>query len=146
MQVRAKPPEEKKLPVIEKKQPWMPPKPDKRWSFSSRAFNFPRTAFGSASKSKRLPSMQFKRIVPSYVFKSRHATKEQIALQARLRRTLSRQKIKRFKKKMNKIFKEKVNSGKLDVVMSCRVWKILFVTRVVFEGNVKSCVCNPIHD
>jgi len=105
--VQVKPPEEKKLPVIETKQSWMPEKPDKSWSFSSRTFNFPTTAFGSASKAKRLPSMQFKRIIPSHVYKSRHATNEQIALQARLRRTFSRQKIKKFRRKVNRVFEEK---------------------------------------
>ena len=133
--------------MIESKQTWMPPKPDKKstWSFSSRAFSFPRTAFGSASKSKRLPSMQFKRIIPSHVYKSRHATTDQIALQARLRHTLSRQKITRFKKKMSRVFEEKASFVQIKYFD-----EFFFVGGIGCDpgdirGTWKSCVCNPIH-
>ena len=79
-------------------------------SSASKRIRHSGTAFGSASKAQRLPSMQhFKRVVPAYVFKSRHATKEQIAIQARLRRSLSRQKIKKFKKKLKRVFEEKAS-------------------------------------
>ena len=51
--------------------------------------------------------MQFKRIIPAYVYKSRHATREQIALQARLRKAYSKKRIRKFKKKLNRVFEEK---------------------------------------
>ena len=99
-----------KLPVIEKKNGILEhPEKHSPWSFASKSFHSPRTAFGSASKAQRSPSMHFKRIIPDYVYKSRHATKEQIAIQARLRRSLSRQKIRKFKRKLKRVFEEKAS-------------------------------------
>ena len=110
MPLQAKLPK-KKLPLIEKKTTAAVKSP-KIYSFASKrrnSYTSPLTAFGSASMTKKLPSMQFKRIIPAHVYKSRHATKEQIAIQARLRRSLSRQKIRKFKEKLKRVFEEKAS-------------------------------------
>lgn len=95
---------QEKLPSITK-SPWLPSA--RPWSFASHKVTAKDTGFGSAAKSQKAPLMNFKRIIPDHVFKSRHATKEQIEIQARLRRSLSRQKVNAFKRQLRSVFEGK---------------------------------------
>lgn len=132
----------KKLPLIEKKTTAAVKQRPKIYSFASKrrnSYSSPLTAFGSASMTKKLPSMQFKRIIPAHVYKSRHATKEQIAIQARLRRSLSRQKIRKFKQKLRRVFEEKAALAIQSAFRQNRARNILIQKRVLlvmFQSGV----------